>query len=170
MTDHAHLSPSSSRRWLSCAGSLVLTEDIPDPGNSYSNDGTAMHTVAARCLTEHTQASQYIDEWIPVGNTKVQFDDEMASLVQGYVDVVRERIGQLFVETRVDFSEFVGVPDSFGTADAIVFDPDAGVLTVIDLKTGFHPVSAEGNSQLLMYALGALAMLRDMEKDDVEIF
>jgi hypothetical protein len=67
-------------------------------------------------------------------------------------------MNELLVEQRVDFSEFVGVPDSRGTADAIVL---AGpVLQVHDLKFGRGVrVDAERNEQLMLYALGALSGL-----------
>ena len=67
----------------------------------------------------------------------------------------------MHIEKRVDFSEFVQLPDSFGTADAIVVDDRAGELVLIDLKTGHTPVVVEENSQLMLYALGVLAMLAD---------
>jgi hypothetical protein len=67
-------------------------------------------------------------------------------------------MNELLIEQRVDFSEFVGVPGSTGTADAIVL---AGkVLQVHDLKFGRGVrVDAERNEQLMLYALGALSML-----------
>ncbi|MEI3231027.1 MAG: DUF2800 domain-containing protein [Gordonibacter pamelaeae] len=56
------------------------------------------------------------------------------------------------LEQRVDYSEYV--PGGFGTADVAVLSE--GVLHVIDLKYGKGvPVSAEGDPQLRLYALGA---------------
>ena len=164
--EHAKLSPSSSKKWFACPGSLVLEAPIPNKSSTYSDDGTAMHHVAALCLTEHWRASKYVGQDIPVNSRHeeprfVEFTDEMAELVQGYVDTVRViGIGnEVHVEKRVDFSEFVQLPDSFGTADAIVVDDRAGELVLIDLKTGHTPVVVEENSQLMLYALGVLAML-----------
>jgi hypothetical protein len=91
----------------------------------------------------------------------VEFTHTMAETVQGYVDTVRAlAVGnELHVEQRVEFSRFVGVPDSFGTADAIILVDDMTTgdteLFLIDLKTGFHYVEVENNTQLLFYALGA---------------
>lgn len=166
MTEHAKLSPSGSKRWFACAGSLVLEAPIPNKSSTYSDDGTAMHEVAARCLTEHWRASKYVGQDIPVNNRheeprSVEFTDEMAELVQGYVDTVR-KIGighRMLVETRVDFSEFVLVDDQFGTADCIIVDLDQGELGVYDLKTGHTPVTVPGNTQAMFYALGALRAL-----------
>lgn len=66
MTAHAKLSPSGSKRWFACPGSLVLEAPIPNKSNTYSDDGTAMHDIAARCLTMHYQATKYIGEDVPV--------------------------------------------------------------------------------------------------------
>lgn len=101
-------------------------------------------------------------------------DEEMASNVQVYLDQVRERVAayqasgavavELRVEQRVDFSEVVGVPESFGTADVqIVAIWSDGTLTIhtADLKYGRGvKVSAERNEQLMIYTLG---MAREVE-------
>ena len=168
MTEHAKLSPSGSKRWFACPGSLVLEAPIPNKSSTYSDDGTAMHDVAARCLTEHWRATKYVGEDIPVNSKTeeprfVEFTDEMAELVQGYVDTVR-KIGighRMLVETRVDFSEFVQIEDQFGTADSIIVDLEQGELGVYDLKTGHTPVTVPGNTQAMFYALGALRYLMD---------
>lgn len=175
MAAHAKLSPSGSKRWFACPGSLVLEAPIPNKSNSYSDDGTAMHDIAARCLTEHWPATKYIGTDVPVhrgGEPErfVTFDDSMAELVQGYVDCVRVfGIGNTqMIEQRVDFSSFVEIPDQFGTADAIIVDDRAGEMILVDLKTGHTPVLVEENSQLMLYALGALQMLAGDDFDAPE--
>jgi hypothetical protein len=58
-------------------------------------------------------------------------------------------------DQRYDFSHVIDVPNSFGTADAVVLDGDT--LIVIDYKYGMGvKVDAEHNEQLQLYALGAL--------------
>lgn len=168
MTEHAKLSPSGSKRWFACPGSLVLEAPIPNKSSTYSDDGTAMHHVAALCLTEHWRASKYVGRDIPVNSRSeeprfVEFTDEMADLVQGYVDTVR-KIGignRMLIETRVDFSEFVQIDGQFGTADCIIWHDRDGELGVYDLKTGHTPVTVERNTQAMFYALGALRYLMD---------
>jgi len=161
--EHAKLSPSSSKKWFACPGSLTLERDIPNTPNRHSDDGTAMHWVAAECLRVGLDAFSYVGEQIPVNGAgeperTVEFTAEMADLTQGYVDTVRKLAEgkTLMVEQRVEFSEFVGVPDQFGTADAIIVNHEAGELMLIDLKTGHTPVQVDENSQLLLYALGCL--------------
>lgn len=172
MTQHAKLSPSGSKRWFACPGSLVLEAPIPNRANTYSDDGTAMHTLAALCLTEHRRATHWVGQDFAVeapGEPErlVTITDDMAELVQGYVDTVRVfGIGnETMVEQRVDFSQFVQLPDQFGTADAIVIDDRAGEVIIVDLKTGHTPVVVEENTQMLLYALGVVAKLTEEECD-----
>lgn len=72
---------------------------------------------------------------------------------------------ELLVEQRVDFSDVIGVENSFGTADAVILTPDE--LQIHDLKYGKGvKVDAENNEQLQLYALGALdqfSMLYDFK-------
>lgn len=146
---------------MSCPGKLVMEADYPNTDSTASLKGTAMHAVAALCLTEHYGAAKYIGTKVPVGvGQAIAVTKDMAAEVQGYVDVVRYLgIGNvMLIEHRVDYSDFIGVPDSFGTADAIVLIPlDGGgfELFICDLKTGHHAVDPENNTQGLLYALGA---------------
>lgn len=159
---HARLSPSGAKKWFACAGSLTMEAPFPNKSSTHSDDGTAMHDIAARCLTAHTRATAYIGEWVPVGEgRKVQFDEEMADLTQGYVDYVRTKaIGhELHVEQRVGFSKFVGMPNQFGTADVCIVNWAQGEMDVTDLKTGHRPVDAETVPQLPIYAVAMLGEL-----------
>jgi len=100
------------------------------------------------------------------------YSQEMEDYVGRYVELVIERINEaraktedaaVIIEQRLDFSEWV--PDGFGTGDVVVIAD--GVLEIIDLKYGKGvPVSAEGNPQLRLYALGAVhqfSILYDVE-------
>ena len=76
----------------------------------------------------------------------------------------------VLVEQKLDFSKYV--PDSFGTADCVIVADDT--LTVIDLKYGVGIlVDAEQNTQMMLYALGALLMfdgIYDIETVTMTIF
>jgi hypothetical protein len=168
-TEHAHLSPSGSKRWFSCPGSLVLEADFPNNSTEYSDFGTCCHTIAARVLTAPGSfPEQHVGELVPVHYKTeppryVRFTEEMAELVTGYVDSLRKiAAGEpILVEQRVNFSEFVQVPNQFGTLDAGILFLMEGELFIGDLKTGHTPVEVEGNSQLMLYALGFLRTLLD---------
>ena len=134
----------------------IREQYAPDESSSYADEGSAAHALAEHCLQEDSNAEQHI------GLTFSDYpdypvDQAMADGVQIYLDYVRSQEGELLIEQRVDFSQWV--PDGFGTSDAIVIGhgEDEGIVTVIDLKYGKgHRVDAEDNSQAMLYALGVL--------------
>ena len=174
MTAHAKLSPSGSHQWFTCPGSIVLQAPLPNKHSEHSDSGTACHEVAAWCLTEHYRASKRIGERIAVhyGDEEpryVEFTEEMADLVQGYVDTVR-KIGigcRMLVEQRVEFSEYLDpavlelLGPQFGTLDCGIIDDRQHELGIYDLKSGYTPVLVDDNSQLKTYALGLMRKLLD---------
>ena len=85
------------------------------------------------------------------------YTKEMGEHVEEYVDLCIEKIneahGTALVEERLDFSRWV--KHGFGTGDMVIIGND--VLEIVDLKYGKGvPVSAEGNTQMQLYALGAI--------------
>lgn len=158
---HARFSPSGSKKWFTCPGSLVLEASIPNTSNAYSDDGTAKHEIARRCRVEKLPADGWVGALIPVHAPHeepryVKFTSEMAETVQGVVDVVdklAEGAVVDLIEHRVEFSDVVQVPGQFGTLDIGILRQD-GELIVADYKFGYTPVEVEENTQLLIYALG----------------
>jgi len=161
MSAHAKLSPSSAHRWLNCPGSIHAEKSYENTDSIHSLEGTKAHEVAEWCLNNHKDT-----DW-PDLPFDIKDDQEMVQYVQEYVDYVRtfyHKRSTVEVEVRLDLSKYV--PQSFGTADAIVMDVKAKTLHVIDLKYGKGVmVSAKGNDQLRLYALGAYQKY----KDDTEI-
>lgn len=157
---HAPLSASASSRWLNCPASLNLTKDMPDEISAYAAEGTLAHENAAYKLSVAFKA-QLSGEVPPVPQVA---DTEMLDYVDQYTKYVSELIQDnsiLFVEQKVDYSEYTGVAGSMGTADCIVINGDT--LNVVDFKYGMGvPVSADNNSQMMLYALGAYWLLSDV--------
>lgn len=152
MTAHAKLSASGSPRWLACPGSVAAEAALPPEksGGIYAEEGTAAHALAEWCLSESRAPFGWEGRALP--GSAVTVTREMCNAVQQYLDYCHTVPGRREIEQRVDFSEWV--PDGFGTSDMIsVAD---GVIHVVDLKYGKGVrVDAEGNSQMLLYALGA---------------
>ena len=148
---HALLSASSAHRWLACPPSAVAAEAYPNEGTEYTQEGTLAHEVAENLarLAPH-YAKFYPDAW-PADVTQ-----EMLDCAKEYGDYIQEQVksdnATVLLEQRVDFSPWV--PDGFGTTDCIIIQGTN--LDVIDYKYGKGvAVSAEDNSQMKLYGLGA---------------
>lgn len=156
MTAHALLSASASGRWLACPPSARLESRFPDGASSYAAEGTQAHALAEETLKKYTE-----EGWLSVAMSGPEFPKDMLDYVDVYVSIVLEKLNEarkktpdavLLVEQRLDFSPWV--PEGFGTGDAVIISD--GTLEVVDLKYGKGvPVSAENNSQMRLYALGA---------------
>ena len=150
---HAILSASSSARWLACPPSARINAELPETTSIYAEEGTMAHALAEKTLKGYLAG----------GSADVQSDnEEMKEAVQRYVDVCIEKINAakaaspdavVHVEFRLDFSTYV--PDGFGTGDMVIVSDKS--LEICDLKYGKGVlVSAEGNTQMRLYALGAV--------------
>ena len=175
--EHARLSASGSKKWLNCPGSVRLEEQFPDEGSGYAAEGTTAHSLAELKLLEAT--GQITKKDFVKQASELETDAEMDEYTEGYKDYVLERFAavsaecpdaKLSVEERLELSEYV--PDGFGTGDAVIVG--FHVLEIIDLKYGKGvPVSARDNSQLMLYALGALTRydwLYDVRKVRMHIY
>lgn len=174
MTKHAVLSASSSERWLNCPPSARLCEAYEDKGSDYAAEGTDAHTLCEYRLKQ----ALGIPAEDPIENLS-WYNEEMEECAAGYAAYVVELLETakqtcsdpvVMIEQRVDFSRWV--QEGFGTADCILIAD--GVLNIVDYKHGKGvEVSAEGNTQLSLYSLGALEIfdgIYDIDRVCVHIF
>jgi hypothetical protein len=168
MTAHALLSASGSKRWLSCTPSARLEATLPEQKRAsgsfdFSQEGTMAHSLAEIKLRQYFGQighKEYEKEYNEIKESSY-YNDDFEANVDNYVLYVRSQIGEgdtpLF-EQRVDFSDWV--PDGFGTADVVILSKHS--IRVIDLKFGKGvPVSAQDNTQLRLYALGAYSKFKE---------
>lgn len=140
MTEKAHSerSPSASKRWINCPGSVNLCADIPEPPSSPAADeGTEAHLWCEKALRGEDYSAAPL---------------AMRTHATAYAAYCRQAIrGPISVETRVDLSDLIG-PGEKGTCDASGLTGET--LHVIDFKYGRGWVDAEDNTQLQIYAIG----------------
>ena len=173
MTNHAVLSASASHRWLNCPPSVRLTERIPDNGSIYAAEGSEAHELCEFKLRQllGMEAQNPLDT--PIGLQ--YYDGTMEDAATGYAAFVLELLEEIrktcsdpivMVEQKLDYSRWV--KDGYGTGDAVIVAD--GTLHVVDFKYGSGVlVSAEGNSQMRLYALGALDMFGELYDIDTVV-
>lgn len=172
---HARLSASASLRWINCPGSVRLTELFFEPTSSmYADEGTAAHERLEGTIKEDSailaqadaDARRVYQEHPELDDTpesmKDNIDGMYAWLMSEYQkEKAVDPAAQIYSEQQVDLSQYI--PGGFGTTDATI--ARTGLIHIVDLKYGKGiPVSADGNTQLRLYALGMLEML-DMVYD-----
>lgn len=137
MNAHAKLGPSAAERWMTCPGSVVLSEGMPNKSSKFADEGTDAHALA---------------ELILLGTPPAGPDHDMLGHVMTYVDHVVDLGGVLHIEQRVKVNDEV-----YGTADAVVWQENDKALHIVDLKYGAGvAVEVHGNLQLKIYALATL--------------
>ncbi|KAI3349058.1 DUF2800 domain-containing protein [Clostridium botulinum] len=175
MAKHALLSASSSSRWLNCPPSVKLEEGFENTTSVFAEEGTLAHELGE--ITLRLNLGEFTKRKYSSQLTKIMenelFTKDMPDYVDMYVDTCMEKVSEAkattpdaiaIVEQRLDFSDWV--PDGFGTGDFVIIAD--GTMEICDLKYGKGvQVSAKDNSQMRLYALGAISQfefLYDIQK------
>ena len=159
---HALLSPSSSERWINCPPS-AKENAVSDTGSTYAQQGSEAHLLA------EWKVKKALGHKVRDPTPDLEFyDEEMEKCATSYCEFIMEVVQAakescpdplVLVEQRLDFTRWVA--ESFGTADCICVAD--GTMTVVDFKYGLGVlVDAENNSQMRMYALGALNLFESL--------
>lgn len=158
--EHALLSASASHRWLECTPSAVLEDGLANKDSVFSLEGTRAHEIAEECLRAWQNGEDFknyeADDW-RIYNEGLAYihhvQNEFNELKSIYADAV------IFFESKVDYSKYV--QEGFGTCDTVILA--GNTLFIKDLKFGKGvEVYAENNSQLRLYALGAIEKFGDL--------
>lgn len=176
MAEHALLSASSASRWMACPPSARLEQGYENKTSTFAQEGTLAHELGELSLRYQLGeiAKRSYDSKVKKLTTKNElYSADMPDYVEIYTDTCMEKVAEAkattkdaiaIVEQRLNFSEWV--PEGFGTGDFVIIAD--GTMEICDLKYGKGvPVSAIGNKQMRLYALGAIAefeFLYDIEK------
>lgn len=155
---HALLCASGSKRWLSCPPSARLEENFPNNETEAAQEGTLAHSIAEVNLNAYLADT---DVSLPEEITASRFySKSMLDYVAEYTDLGIEKINtalkldkdaHIAVEQKIDYGGWA--QEGFGTGDLVIITGD--YIEIVDLKYGKGvPVSATGNTQMRMYALG----------------
>ena len=174
MANHAYLSASASHRWMACPPSARLCAQEDDRTSEYAIQGSCAHELG-QFLVEQALGRECRD---PTEDL-TYYNAEMQEAAEAYRDFVMEQVNAakalcreplVCVEQTLDYSKWV--QHGYGTGDCVIVAD--GMLHVIDLKFGVGIlVSADHNSQLMCYALGALdtfGCLYDFDRVRLSIF
>lgn len=161
-TEHALLSASSSGRWLNCtAAPRYEAEFGEDDKTVYAAEGTLAHRICELSAQYNFNiiTKRKLNSQIKKLRENELFQEEMITTGVFYAEYLRNK-SLTFAnkpyttwEVKVDFSDYV--PEGFGTCDCVMIGDDT--LHITDYKHGKGvEVSAKNNSQMRLYALGAL--------------
>lgn len=159
---HALLSASASSRWLNCTAAPRFEEQFPETTSQYAEEGRIAHAMCELKVLKTFTAGIKPRSYTARIN-KIKEMPGYSSEMDRTSDLYIEHLSQLALsykakpnispEVQVDLTGYI--PGGFGTCDCIMIGGDT--LSIVDYKHGKGvPVSAEGNTQMRLYALGAL--------------
>lgn len=162
--EHALLSASSAHKWLNCTPSARLEDKLPDTAGAAAAEGTLAHSLCelklTKIFTDQNMTTRTYNSRLKKLKEDSLYQPEMDRFTDEYVEYIKEisfsmpAAPTMMVEKRLDYSAYA--PEGFGTGDCVMLQGTE--LHIVDFKYGKGvPVKAEGNPQLALYALGALA-------------
>ena len=158
---HALLSASSASRWLVCTAAPRFEEGLPESTSEYAEEGRLAHAIGELKVTKKCTPMSTRTYNTRLNKLKKDplYTPEIDKTTDLYLEHITEQVmaydtaPTVAVEVQVDFSDYV--PEGFGTCDCCIIGGD--LLSIVDYKHGKGvPVSAVGNPQMRLYALGAL--------------
>ena len=153
---HSKLPPSGAERWMTCPGSVVLSEGMPGQDSEYAEEGTRAHAYAERWLLLHFAQHGSAPTPNPANKEEVEIHKNVKTYVDECISLTAIEKSKVHVEHKVSINA-----DVYGTADFICWHPTTHTLYVRDLKYGAGvPVAVERNIQLRIYALAALLTMK----------
>ncbi len=166
----ANMRPSGVSQALLCPAVLPLLPDAPRTTSPHAERGTAGHEFIAH----DTSVALGLGDR-PVSETSASYWDAeleagIEACVQTTVSIASELQmddpdAEFFVEHPMEAGDVA--PGFKGTADFVGVSAKHGIGVVVDQKMGVMPVIAEGNDQLMAYAV---LMLQSFQQVDFKTF
>ncbi len=180
---HSKFSPSGSKKWLYCEGSLDLEAslNLPESTNAASELGTGVHEVGEICLTKYveylcdvsirkiTKPSIYLDD-IFNGHKITQ---DCIDAVTIYFEYCKDLIDVNGVENCYIEKTFIhpNIDELGGTSDFSTFSWITGIFEVVDYKNGTGVAEwPENNSQEMIYAILIYCSLSQAKRSAIKTF
>ena len=177
---HARLSPSAAKRWMTCPKSIQVIEKlaIENKPSKYAAEGTVAHQVHELCVLKRRPASSFKDINITAEGIQFKVNDNMIEAVQQSLDYINRRIKdaeslgykvQVKVEVRCSLKSLGISGLDGGTSDVILLFWDGPRLIsveVFDYKHGQGvAVEPKNNPQAMCYALGVILLPKIYDQD-----
>jgi hypothetical protein len=146
---------------MKCTAAPRFEEKFPESTSEYAEEGRLAHALCElKVLKKFTPMStRTFNAKLNKIKSDQNYADEMKKTSDAYIEHLVEKAmtydnpPYVAAEVKVGFEEYV--PEGFGTCDCVMIGGDT--LNITDYKHGKGvPVSAEGNAQMRLYALGAL--------------
>lgn len=166
---------SASQRWLQCTASL-LYNNKPFVDTKVTLSGSLCHKISEVMLRSYFFNETNQDLLTQLRNepfysedkgVKVKCTNQLWQIAEDYVEYVKGVVKaydhpkkKIFIEKKINL-KFYGY-NKFGYADFVLLTPE--VIFIIDLKTGRNEVSAENNSQMILYSIGLIQEFGVREK------
>ena len=169
---HALLSASSAARWMICTAAPRYEATFPESTSAYAEEGRLAHALCeAKVRKWNGEITQRkYRETLKHLQADPLYDPEMEETSAGYLAHLMDRAAlfsrppAIACEAQVPLTAYV--PEGFGTCDCVMVGGD--LLAITDYKHGKGvPVSAIGNPQLRLYALGALDLYAPVYGDAI---
>lgn len=174
---HALLSPSSAHRWMVCTAAPLYEMNFPPSVSQFAQEGTVAHSVCELYVRHMIgqMDDRSFDAQLKLLQRNELYAAEMLETAQFYAAYIDRRAKELnpadpdsvfvTVEDKVVLDRWV--KGGFGTCDCVMFGDST--LQIVDYKHGKGvEVSAVGNPQMRLYALGALAKYQIIFGDAIQ--
>jgi len=168
MSNHHPLSPSKADMWVNCVGAPKMWEHSPALFSNSANSGTAAHKMLEQCLKIGIKPEFFEGGVFEVDGEEIEVDEDMIEALNLCLCIVKNHVTTWYAAEL-----YIPIPKIesgyYGNNNFVCYNAAARKLIILDFKYGRNSVAAEGNIQLLLYAIGTLSLETVGEVDTIEL-